>query len=86
MASINRDKKIEVSQGILRYIEECNKFYHNCNNKAGYSEGPIILINNSKIIGIHRGYEPKKNKNVGIYMNEITKDINKYNIIEGIKN
>ena len=30
--------------------------------------------------------EMEVNKNVGIYMNEIIKDINKYNIIEGIIN
>ena len=83
-ASINQNQEIEIKKGNLEYIDENNKFYFNSEGDMGFSEGPIILNNNFKIIGINCGYEEKIKKNIGIYMNDIIKDINKYNIIEGI--
>ena len=83
-ATINQNQEIELKKGNLEYIDENKKFYFNSNGDVGFSEGPIILNNNFKIIGINCGYEEKIKKNIGIYMNDIIKDMNKYNIIEGI--
>ena len=60
--SIGIEKEIELANGIIEYIDnEKYKyiFFHDCNTKPGFSGGPIILINNLKIIGIHKGYEKK---------------------------
>ena len=83
-ASINQNQEIELKKGKLEYIDESKKFYFNFDGDVGFSEGPIILNNNFKIIGINCGYEEKLQKNIGIYIYDIIKDINKYNIIEGI--
>ena len=78
------EKDIELPQGIIGFIkDEKHKelFFHNCNTKPGFSGGPIILIDNLKIIGIHRGYEENNEKNIGIYFKEILRNINKENEI-----
>ena len=65
VASIEQYKIIEIPQGILYYIENENKnqyFYHDCNTKDGFSGGPVLLINNLSIIGIHKGYEKSAKK------------------------
>ena len=36
MASINRDKEIEVPQGVLEYKKKWDKFYHDCNTEERY--------------------------------------------------
>jgi len=81
-----KEKEIEISQGIIYYIKNGKLFFHNCNTKDGFSGGPIILINNLKIIGIHKGYEEKYKKNIGIYFKKIIWKINeeKKNIINCI--
>ena len=69
--SIGIKKEIELPQGIIKYIESekyKKYFFHNCNTKPGFSGGPIILINNLKIMGIHKGYEENNKKNIGIYL------------------
>ena len=76
LVSIGKSKIIEIPQGIIYYIKNNNEnFYHNCNTEGGFSGGPIILINNLTIIGIHKGYEKNENKNIGIYFNEIINNI-----------
>ena len=55
--------EIEFSQGAIYLIKSekhKNFFFHDCNTEPGFSGGPIILINNIKIIGIHKGYEKKE--------------------------
>ena len=79
-------KKKQKAHGIIEYIdnEKYKKlFFHNCNTKPGFSGGPIILINNLKIIGIHKGYEEKNKKNIGIYFKEIIENIKEENEIYG---
>ena len=84
-ASFNSNQKIEINKGILDYIDENEKFYFNSyGNETIVSGGPILLNNNFKIIGLNYRYDENKKMNLGIYMNDIIKDINKYNIIEGI--
>ena len=78
ISSIGSTKYIEIPQGIFYYIKNNNEnFYHDCNTEGGFSGGPIILINNLSIIGIHKGYDKNENKNIGIYLNEIINNINK---------
>ena len=79
-SGIGIDKEIKSSEGNISYIDDDDKFYHSCHTEEGYSGGPIILINTKKIIGIHCGNDSIVNKNVGIYMNDIIKDINKIEI------
>ena len=70
--SIGINKEIELPQGIIYYVKN-NKdmFIHNCNTEKGCSGAPIILINNLKIIGIHKGYDKNNKNNIGIYYNRI---------------
>ena len=76
LLSIGRSQIIEIPQGIMYYIKNNNEnFYHNCNTEGGFSGGPIILINDLTIIGIHKGYEKDENKNIGIYFNKIINNI-----------
>ena len=75
LASIGSSKEIEIPQGIFYYIEDNIYFYHDCNTEGGFSGGPIILINNLSIIGIHKGYEKSENKNIGIYFSKIISNI-----------
>ena len=89
--SIGITKEIEIPQGIIYYVNKCqDMFIHDCNTEKGYSGAPIILINNLKIIGIHKGFDKKKNKNIGIYFQKIInkikkeKEIYENNIIEYI--
>ena len=81
-----KEKEIEIPQGIIEYIQNEELFFHNCNTEDGFSGGPIILINNLKIIGIHDGYEEKNKKNIGIYFKEILGNINKEKEKENIIN
>ena len=84
VVSINKDKKIEVLNGKLIDIEKCHKFYYPLNIEKGLSGVTYILNNNLKIIGIFYGNEIKEKMIEGIYINKIVKDINRYNLIEGI--
>ena len=80
------NEEIELSTGIFYFIENekfKDIFFHDCNTEPGFSGGPIILINNTKIIGIHKGYEKNNKKNVGIYFKEIIEYINEENKIYG---
>lgn len=47
-----------------------------CIFEEDYSGGPIILENN-KLIGIHKGYNPINNYNFGIFIKSIIEDFNK---------
>ena len=84
--SVGIKKDIKLSQGIIQFIknEKYQKyFYHNCNIKSDFTGWPIILLNNLKIIGMHKGYEKNSNKNIGIYFKEILENINIENEIYG---
>ena len=56
------EKKISIGN-ILGILHE--KIIHNCNTEQGSAGAPIINLKNNKIIGIHRGYMPRKNVNIG---------------------
>ena len=85
MAVISQNEGIGMSQGIFYYkkeIKENNYFFHDCNTEEGNSGSPIILINNLSVIGIHKGYDKKENKNIGIYLGQIIKFIETNDYIE----
>ena len=55
-----------VSYGQLDVVKNKNNYYikHNCSTQYGSSGSPIILIENSKVIGIHlQGYNIKNYNN-----------------------
>lgn len=75
--SIGLSKEIELSQGIIYYLKNINDmFFHNCNTEGGFSGGAIILVNNLKIMGMHKGYDKQNKKNVGIYIKKILENLN----------
>jgi len=82
--SLGIKKELIFSKGFVYYIKnKKNKklIYHNCDIKSENSYGPIILLNNLKIIGINK--ENKKNKKMkkGLYFKEIIENINEDNKI-----
>ena len=83
--SIGVTKEIELPQGVIYYIEKNKEmFWHNCKIEPEFSGGVIIiLIRNLKIIGIHKGYDKKNKKNVGIYIKEIINNIKEEKEIYG---
>ena len=69
------------SQGIIVYIKKSQKgFYkimYSCSTQPGSSGGPIINSSNSKLIGIHIGYEQNYGLNLGMII-EVPKDFYNY--------
>ena len=48
-----------------------NKLFHSASTLPGSSGAPIFLKNNQKVIGIHKGYSKKEEKNNGIFIGPI---------------
>ena len=73
-----KNGEIEYDKGIIVSIPK-NSYYflHDCNTDPGSSGGPIILIDNFHIIGIHKGYYKPVEKNIGIFLNYIINNIKK---------
>ena len=68
--------EIETDKGSVVLISNNSFiFHHTCNTDPGSSGGPIILIDNFTVIGIHKGYDKKNNKNVGIFLYNILKNM-----------
>ena len=62
---IGETKEIGLSQGITYNLEDEDAlFFHDCNTKDGLWVGPIVLLNNLKIIGIHKEYLDSYNKSL----------------------
>ena len=60
LPSFMKSGEIETDKGNISSIDDYH-FLHTCNTDPGSSGGPIILLDNFTIIGIHKGYD-KKNK------------------------
>ena len=75
---INReDKEVALSDGVIS--ENINPFFlYTCNTYKGCSGGCIVKKSNNCVIGIHRGFHPKKQKNEGIYIRNVIKYIKDY--------
>ena len=71
-------KEIKYSAGKLNN-KNSQYFYHCCTTKEGSSGSPILMIENYKVIGIHKGDIPKKS-NAGIFIKKpIDAFIKEYN-------
>lgn len=78
-----KTNELKFPQGILYASKiEQTHFLHDCNTEEGFSGGPIILIYNLRIIGIHKGYSQPHNKNAGIYLKEIVLNLKEENEIK----
>ena len=71
-----KGKKLSVSYGILNSIEDNKKynFHHLCSTDNGSSGGPILNIENLKLIGIHKSASHLFNNNIGVFLNEAIND------------
>jgi len=64
-----------VSYGKLCDIQDF-EIYHDCSTKKGSSGGPILLLRNFKLIGIHKGYLENFDYNIGTSLIEPIKEFN----------
>ena len=67
LLNYSKDKDIFVSYGKLLYINNSD-IIHNCNIKESSSNSQISLINNQKLIGIHRNTSKINKYNKGILL------------------
>ena len=82
LPSFMRNGEIETDKGIIELAKEKSLFLHNCNTDDGSSGGPVILIDNFSVIGMHIGYLEDYKKNVGIFIKNIITDIKTQNILK----
>ena len=73
-------KKLSKSEQKIteRFTKIDYMFYHNASTIEGSSGSPIILKDDDKVLGIHKGGIRGKKKNVGIFIGIILDDIKKY--------
>ena len=74
LPSFMKSGEIETDKGHISSIDNYH-FLHTCNTDPGSSGGPIILLDNFAIIGIHKGYDKKRDQNVGIFLYNILNDM-----------
>ena len=60
--SFIENKELETDKGNITLTSNNIFFFHNCNTVKGSSGGPIIDLNNYKVIGVHKGYQKHKQK------------------------
>ncbi len=53
-------------------------FFHEASTENGSSGSPIVLKNDDRVLGIHKGAIEGKKKNVGIFIKTIIESLNKY--------
>ena len=84
LAAYMENQQIFFNQrNIISTPNQLGKFLHDCNTVPGSSGGPIISVDNFNVIGIHKGYDKKHDKNVGILLRNIINNIrNKNNLIK----
>ena len=68
-------KNLQVANGKIIKITG-SEFVHNMDTDVGSSGSPIILISNSKVIGIHKSGHLKKLENYGTFIEVIIRVIN----------
>ena len=73
------NKERQISSGIIKRINNKNKFYfyHILDTRSGSSGSPICLLENKKVIGIHKGDVVNKSFNIGIFIGYIIDELNK---------
>jgi len=78
-----KNGEIETDKGNITSVQENSHFFiHNCNTDEGSSGGPVILIDNFSVIGMHKGHLVYNKKNVGIFIKNIINDIKNGNMIK----
>ena len=60
---------MSTASGIIEEIEN-EHFYHKIDTEPGSSGSPIILLNTSYVIGIHKGVDKERKLNIGIFIGE----------------
>ena len=80
-----KGSELEVAVGKIININNY-EFDHNINTEPGSSGAPIILLSNSKVIGIHKSGDSEKNINTGTFIGEIFNLINNKTIPKIINN
>ena len=66
------------STGIIKGLRDNGyTFEHLCSSQKGSGGGPIININNSKVIGFHIGTSIRSNFNIGTLLRKPIEDFNK---------
>ena len=73
-------KKLSKSEQKIteRFTKIDYMFYHNASTIEGSSGSPIILKDDDKVLGIHKGGIRGKKKNVGIFIGKILDEIKEY--------
>ena len=71
-------EELSFDKGEIKSINN-NKIKHLVSTYPGSSGSPILLLNNFKIIGIHKAGNKNKEDNLGIFMKNILNDINNIN-------
>ena len=66
--------EITHSPGVIKSYQD-NKIYHWCKTSEGSSGGPILNLDNHKVIGIHLGFRTKSNLNCGTIINFPKEDL-----------
>jgi len=62
-------ERLIFSKGCIKKINDDNStFSHSCNSNKDSIGGPLINLNNNKVIGMHKGYENNLNLNYGILL------------------
>ena len=64
------------STGVILKLDGI-KINHNCSSDYGSSGGPLINLNNYKVIGIHEGAHRKFNYNIGIFLQKPIEEFKK---------
>ena len=72
-----KGEKLASGNGTIGEIINDYEFFHNIPTDHGSSGSPIILCNNLKVIGIHKESDNKKKLNVGTFIGEAIKEIDK---------
>jgi V8-like Glu-specific endopeptidase len=57
------NRQLETDKGKVILSSNNFLFFHNLNTDEGSSGGPIVLVNNYRVMGIHRGSYEKYHKN-----------------------
>ena len=73
-----KDDQVAVSYGLLSQINE-KDIFHLCSTEVGSSGAPILSLKSFKVIGIHYGYKPKRQYNLGTFIKPIIFELNNYN-------
>ena len=68
-------EQISHSTGVIALRDDF-LFMHFCPTKSGSSGGPILNLNNFKVLGLHKGYDSSHNYNYGIFLKKPIEEFN----------